>query len=165
MPPLESWGLPRYDHTLVLSGRKDLLGNINMRKLTGLLLILGLAGFRVLAAGAAAPATTTAAPAEPPTSWVDPDTGHRVIRLTREPGSDSFYFNYNGYTPDGEGGEAGQHVQAELSPRTEPQFYARPEVCRFPLEHVRAGLRLCGRSCESEDIAVNLEPKSAIDER
>jgi len=39
--------------------------------------------------------------AEPPTSWVDPDTGHRVIRLTREPGSDSFYFNYNGYTPDG----------------------------------------------------------------
>jgi Tol biopolymer transport system component len=32
---------------------------------------------------------------------VDPDTGHRVIRLTREPGSDSFYFNVNGYTPDG----------------------------------------------------------------
>jgi oligogalacturonide lyase len=48
------------------------------------------------ASGAAAPA-----PAEPPTSWIDPDTGHRVIRLTREPGSDSFYFNVNGYTPDG----------------------------------------------------------------
>lgn len=42
-----------------------------------------------------------AAAAEPPASWVDPDTGHRVIRLTREPGSDSFYFNVNGYTPDG----------------------------------------------------------------
>jgi len=41
------------------------------------------------------------ATAEPPTSWVDPDTGHRVVRLTREPGSDSFYFNFNGYTPDG----------------------------------------------------------------
>jgi hypothetical protein len=40
-------------------------------------------------------------PAEPPASWIDPDTGHRVIRLTREPGSDSFYFNVNGYTPDG----------------------------------------------------------------
>jgi oligogalacturonide lyase len=40
-------------------------------------------------------------PTEPPTSWVDPDTGHRVIRLTREPGSASFYFNVNGYTPDG----------------------------------------------------------------
>jgi oligogalacturonide lyase len=38
---------------------------------------------------------------EPPTSWIDPDTGHRVVRLTREPGSDSFYFNFNGYTPDG----------------------------------------------------------------
>ena len=36
-----------------------------------------------------------------PTEWIDPDTGHRVIRLTREPGSDSFYFNVNGYTPDG----------------------------------------------------------------
>ncbi len=42
-----------------------------------------------------------AARAEPPTSWIDPDTGHRVIRLTREPGSDSFYFNDNGYTADG----------------------------------------------------------------
>lgn len=40
--------------------------------------------------------------AEPPASWVDPDTGHRVIRLTREAGSDSFYFNCNGYTPDGQ---------------------------------------------------------------
>jgi oligogalacturonide lyase len=39
--------------------------------------------------------------AEPPTSWIDPDTGHRVIRLTREPDSVSFYFNDNGYTPDG----------------------------------------------------------------
>ncbi|HEY1662942.1 MAG TPA: oligogalacturonate lyase family protein [Verrucomicrobiae bacterium] len=37
----------------------------------------------------------------PPTSWIDPDTGHRIIRLTREPGSDSFYFNDNSYTPDG----------------------------------------------------------------
>ena len=73
-----------------------------MRKLTGLLLTLGVASFQMLADDATAPATTpTAAPAEPPTSWIDPDTGHRVIRLTREPGSDSFYFNYNGYTPDG----------------------------------------------------------------
>ncbi|MEO5716591.1 MAG: oligogalacturonate lyase family protein [Luteolibacter sp.] len=38
---------------------------------------------------------------EPPKSWIDPDTGHRVIRLTNEPGSDSFYFNENSYTPDG----------------------------------------------------------------
>jgi oligogalacturonide lyase len=50
--------------------------------------------------GADLSGTNASAPAEPPTSWVDPDTGHRVIRLTREPGSDSFYFNDNGYTPD-----------------------------------------------------------------
>src|SRR3954467_10781814 len=39
--------------------------------------------------------------AEPPKSWVDPDTGHRVVRLTNEPGSASLYFNQNGYTADG----------------------------------------------------------------
>ena len=39
--------------------------------------------------------------AHPPKSWIDPDTGHRVIRLTDEPGSGSLYFNVNGYTPDG----------------------------------------------------------------
>src|SRR5208283_6229093 len=73
-----------------------------MRKLTGLLLTLGVASFRMLAADApVSTASATAATAKPPTSWIDPDTGHRVIRLTREPGSDSFYFNYNGYTPDG----------------------------------------------------------------
>ncbi len=38
---------------------------------------------------------------EPPKSWIDPDTGHRVIRLTNEPNSASLYFNQNGYTADG----------------------------------------------------------------
>jgi oligogalacturonide lyase len=47
------------------------------------------------------PVASTPATNEPPTSWIDPDTGHRVIRLTREPGSASLYFNYNSYTPDG----------------------------------------------------------------
>src|SRR5665213_950025 len=37
----------------------------------------------------------------PPKSWIDKDTGHRVVRLTNEPGSASFYFNVNAYTPDG----------------------------------------------------------------
>ena len=41
------------------------------------------------------------AAADPPKSWIDPDTGHRVIRLTDEPGSASLYFNQNGYTADG----------------------------------------------------------------
>jgi oligogalacturonide lyase len=39
---------------------------------------------------------------EPPREWVDPDTGHRVIRLSDEPGSASLYFHQNPYTPDGE---------------------------------------------------------------
>lgn len=37
---------------------------------------------------------------EPPVSWIDPDTGHRIIRLTREPNSATLYFNQNGYTAD-----------------------------------------------------------------
>lgn len=32
---------------------------------------------------------------------MDPDTGHRIVRLTDEPGSASLYFNQNGYTADG----------------------------------------------------------------
>ncbi len=38
---------------------------------------------------------------EPPREWIDPDTGHRVVRLTNEPGSASLYFNQNGYSADG----------------------------------------------------------------
>jgi len=37
-----------------------------------------------------------------PREWIDPDTGHRVIRLTDEPGSASLYFHQNAYTPDGQ---------------------------------------------------------------
>jgi oligogalacturonide lyase len=36
-----------------------------------------------------------------PTEWVDPATGHRVIRLSREDGTQSLYFNQNAYTADG----------------------------------------------------------------
>jgi oligogalacturonide lyase len=39
---------------------------------------------------------------EPPTEWIDPATGHRVIRLSREPGSASLYFHQNAYSPDGQ---------------------------------------------------------------
>ena len=36
--------------------------------------------------------------ADPPSAWIDADTGHRVVRLTNEPNSASVYFNQNGYT-------------------------------------------------------------------
>jgi oligogalacturonide lyase len=42
-----------------------------------------------------------AAQQPPPKSWIDPDTGHRIVRLTDEPGSASLYFNQNGYTASG----------------------------------------------------------------
>ena len=38
---------------------------------------------------------------EPPTSWIDLDTGHRIIRLTNEPVSANLYFNNNCFTLDG----------------------------------------------------------------
>ncbi len=50
---------------------------------------------------AAAMLAMAAENAEPPESWIDPDTGHRVVRLTKEKGSASLYFNQNGYTADG----------------------------------------------------------------
>ena len=36
-----------------------------------------------------------------PIEWIDPNTGHRVIQLSIEPGSESLYFNLNPFTPDG----------------------------------------------------------------
>ena len=37
---------------------------------------------------------------DPPKTWVDKDTGHRIWRLSDEPNSGGFYFNINAYTPD-----------------------------------------------------------------
>src|SRR5579864_2551137 len=36
-----------------------------------------------------------------PVQWIDPDTGHRVVQLSTEAGSESLYFNLNPFTPDG----------------------------------------------------------------
>jgi oligogalacturonide lyase len=60
-----------------------------MRLLTLQLLIVAWIGSQTRAADA------------PPREWVDPDTGHRIVRLSDEPGSESFYFNVNPFTPDG----------------------------------------------------------------
>lgn len=38
---------------------------------------------------------------EPPREWIDADTGHRVVRLSDEPGTASLYFHQNAYSPDG----------------------------------------------------------------
>src|SRR6266566_9643998 len=38
---------------------------------------------------------------ELPVEWIDASTGHRIIRLSREDGTQSLYFNQNAYTADG----------------------------------------------------------------
>jgi len=37
----------------------------------------------------------------PPSEWIDPATGHRVVRLSTEAGTRSMYFHQNSITPDG----------------------------------------------------------------
>jgi oligogalacturonide lyase len=45
--------------------------------------------------------TRAGAQTNSPTDWIDPDTGHRVVQLSTEPGSENLYFNLNPFTPDG----------------------------------------------------------------
>ncbi len=51
---------------------------------------------------ATAQAATPAAAGDNPREWIDPDTGHRVIRISDEDNSQSLYFHYNSYTPEGD---------------------------------------------------------------
>jgi oligogalacturonide lyase len=46
-------------------------------------------------------AVFSAAAQQVPREWVDEETGHRVVRLSEEAGSQSLYFHQNAYTPDG----------------------------------------------------------------
>ncbi len=57
-----------------------------------------LAGLAMAGVLAAAP---TKADESIPKSWIDKDTGHRVIRLSEEAGSRSLYFHQNAYSADG----------------------------------------------------------------
>ena len=46
---------------------------------------------------------SAAAPAQPlPSDWIDPQTGHRVIRLSPDTGGTSLYFHQRAYTPEGD---------------------------------------------------------------
>ncbi|HMF01941.1 MAG TPA: oligogalacturonate lyase, partial [Terriglobia bacterium] len=38
----------------------------------------------------------------PPKEWVDPATGHRVVRLSDKSGTASLYFHQNPYTASGD---------------------------------------------------------------
>ncbi len=39
---------------------------------------------------------------DPPREWIEPATGHRVIRLSERPGTASLYFHQNPYTASGD---------------------------------------------------------------
>jgi oligogalacturonide lyase len=39
---------------------------------------------------------------EPPREWMESATGHRVVRLSNDPGTSSFYFHQNGFTAEGD---------------------------------------------------------------
>jgi oligogalacturonide lyase len=70
---------------------RGLLVRSAVRRVGAAVLLLAVAG-----------AARLSAPDDPPTDWIDPDTGHRVIRLSTEPGSQTLYFHDNAYTPDGD---------------------------------------------------------------
>jgi oligogalacturonide lyase len=40
--------------------------------------------------------------AVPPRDWIDPQTGHRIIRLSPDTGGTSLYFHQHTYTPEGD---------------------------------------------------------------
>jgi oligogalacturonide lyase len=60
------------------------------RAASGFLALISLIGFAANAAGQD----------EPPVEWIDVKTGHRVVRLSREPGSASLYFHQYPYSAD-----------------------------------------------------------------
>ena len=49
---------------------------------------------------AAVAAAQTATPL--PRDWVDPETGHRIIRLSPDEGASSLYFHQHTYSPEGD---------------------------------------------------------------
>lgn len=73
---------------------------MNIPRQLQLLLAIAFASFVPLAL--AQPAATPPKTDTTPTDWIDPDTGHRIIRLSTEPGSSTLYFHDNSYSPQGD---------------------------------------------------------------
>src|ERR1044072_1255146 len=44
----------------------------------------------------------TPAVAQAQSSWIDPTTGHRIVRITDEPGASMLYFTQTSFTPQGD---------------------------------------------------------------
>src|SRR6516164_11394608 len=65
-------------------------------------LVVVIVSFVVTIASAKSILSAEAVQDAPPTDWVDPATGHRVIRLSRDAGTASFYFHQEGFTAQGD---------------------------------------------------------------
>src|SRR3954469_20431744 len=52
--------------------------------------------------GLALAALAVAPNAQEPRDWIDPDTGHRIIRLTDDAGGSTLYFHDNAFSPEGD---------------------------------------------------------------
>lgn len=62
------------------------------------------AGFSVVLAASFAQDNATPSPAAPaglPREWIDPATGHRIVQLSTEPGTNSLYFTQYAYSAGG----------------------------------------------------------------
>ena len=55
-----------------------------------------------LAAAVCAASGVASTAQDPPPEWIEPSTGHRVVRLSNEPGTASLYFHQNPYTAKGD---------------------------------------------------------------
>ena len=56
----------------------------------------------LLAATARSFAADASMPVPLPSDWIDPQTGHRIIRLSPDEGGSSLYFHQRSYTPEGD---------------------------------------------------------------
>lgn len=88
----------------------------------------------ILLVGALAPAFA----ADPlPMDWIDPQTGHRIIRLSPNEGGSSLYFHQRSYTPEGDkiiihtrgtGGGPGALATVDLTGLADTSPFKRPKI-------------------------------------
>ena len=48
--------------------------------------------------------------ADGPAEWIEPATGHRLVRLSREPGTTKLYFHQNAFTAGRDRGRESREV-------------------------------------------------------
>src|SRR4051812_49523570 len=69
-----------------------------MRNPLRILVLLSVFSLRALAAEAAPDAATAPLPRD----WIDPQTGHRIIRISPDTGAGTLYFTQHSFTPEGD---------------------------------------------------------------